>query len=559
MLLRIFFLTALIIFPSCQNSHQTSRISSSVTAQNGVVVCVDQNAARVGLEILQKGGHAVDAAIATAFALAVTYPQAGNIGGGGFMMVRTSDGNVKAIDYREKAPHQAHARMFLNADGSEDTIASNYGYKVAGVPGTVRGLEKAWKLYGKLPWSELINPAIRLAEEGFILEAAEARRLSEFAPALKRFDETARMFFKADGSPYAEGERWIQKELAATLRAIADEGADVFYRGKIATQIADDMKAHGGLITHSDLAAYEAVVREPIRGNYRGYTIYSMPPPSSGGVTLIEMLNILENFTLHDDSISTRRVIETMRRSFLDRLVYLGDPDFSDIPVSALTDKVLARKLASWIDSARINAKIPALAMKQEPTETTHFSVIDKDGNCVSNTYTLEDNFGSKAMVTGLGFLLNNEMHDFDIFPDSNRFPCHGQKPNRIEPHKRMLSSMTPVIIIKDDKPFLITGSPGGKTIINTVLQIIIGMIDYGDSLRQAVDRPRLSHTWSPNVLSYEKDKLDETRRAFLVRNGYILSERPFIGDAHSIWIDPRTGYYHGEADQRIMGYAAGY
>lgn len=536
----------------------------SVIAENGVVVSVDEFASKAGVAILKKGGNAVDAAVATAFALAVTYPQAGNIGGGGFMLIRMRNGETVSIDYREKAPMKSHPRMFLAPDGSMDTVLSNYGYLVAGIPGTVRGLETAWKKYGKLSWRELVMPAVELAENGFRISPQFAEHLAFSRYELYIFDETKKIFFKPNGDAYLAGDLFIQKDLAKTLRLIADGGANAFYEGALAEAMVRDVTGNGGIWTKEDLKNYQAVIREPIRGTYRGFEILGMPPPSSGGIVLTEMLNILENFELkNNDPESLHLMIEAMRLSFFDRARFLGDADFVKVPTDTLTSKEYAKILAGKIDEDKATSSEELgkhNTVTKEHIETTHFSVADADGNVVSNTYTLEEWFGSGAVVKGLGFLLNNEMHDFNMQPDVLDFKNQtGNRPNLIEPGKRMLSSMTPTIILKDGKPFLITGSPGGKTIINTVLQVIVGMVDYKLSLREAIDRPRLNHTWMADRITMEKNKWPEKIVKQLKSKGHIIFEVPLLGDAHSIWIDPVTGMIHGEADTRRYGWAEGY
>lgn len=536
----------------------------SAVSDGGMVVSVEEHASKAGAAILEKGGNAIDAAVATAFALAVTYPQAGNIGGGGFMLVRLASGETAAIDYREKAPAKAHARMFQTSDGAVDTIASEVGYLVAGVPGTIRGLETAWKRYGKLSWKELLEPAIELAEKGFPLPAFQVLQFKRYRGELSRFPESRKTFFRQNGDAYQTGERFVQKELAATLRTVADSGADVFYKGHLAQRIVADFEAHGGIMTMDDLGAYEAVIRAPVRGVYRGYEILSMPPPSSGGVALIEMLNVLSSFDLSKpDATRTQHVmIETMRRAFFDRARYLGDMDYVAVPVDSLTSSAYAAHVAKGIDIEKAGSSASmgrSASSEQEHMETTHLSVADRDGNVVANTFTLEDNFGSKAVVTGLGFLLNNELHDFTINPDEPIYKgWKGIHPNRIEPGKRPLSSMTPTIVLKDGKPFLITGSPGGKTIINTVLQTVIGVIDYQLSLREVLNRPRLNHTWLPDRVLVEKNRWPGAVVDGLRRLGHVVEDVEYLGDAHSIWIDPVTGRRHGEADFRRMGWAQG-
>lgn len=535
----------------------------SVIAKHAAVVSVDEFASKVGVAIMKKGGNAVDAAVATAFALAVTYPQAGNIGGGGFMLIRMKNGETAAIDYREKAPMKSSARMFLKPDGSLDSVSSNYGYLVAGIPGTVRGMELAWKKYGRLPWRELVLPAVELAEKGFKLSPQFASYLESNRNYLSMFGETKKIFFKTNGNAYHPGEVFIQKELGRTLRTIADSGAGAFYEGPLANAMIEDMTKNGGIWSKEDLKGYQAIVREPIRGTYRGYEVIGMPPPSSGGIIVNEMLNILENFDLRKNDAETQHlVVETMRLGFFDRIRYLGDADFVEMPTERLLSKEYAKALSNKIDKNKAASSEElgnAVSLTGESTETTHFSVIDSEGNAVSNTYTLEEWFGSGAVIKGLGFLLNNEMHDFSLEPDVKKFKTQVHNSNLIEPGKRMLSSMTPTLLIKDGKPILITGSPGGKTIINTVLQIIIATTDYKLTLRDAIDLPRLSHVWKPDRITVEKYRWDGKILNLLKSKGHNIAEVDFIGDAHSIWIDPITGLIYGEADTRRYGWAEGY
>ncbi|MBX7152414.1 gamma-glutamyltransferase [bacterium] len=536
----------------------------SVIASNGVVVSVDDYASNVGVQVLKKGGNAVDAAVATAFALAVTYPIAGNIGGGGFMVIRLANGETIGIDYREMAPAKSTSKMFLNKDGSVDSVKSEVGYLVAGVPGTVRGLELAWKEYGKLPWADLIQPAIDLAENGFAINERFNKDVAEYEAELKLFPETRKTFFKSDGSRYKTGEIFVQKNLAQTLRSISQQGALAFYEGEIAEKLVKDFERHGGILTMNDLKNYHAVKREPLKGAYRGYDIIGMPPPSSGGLTLIEMLNILEYFELKKDNKhyeqSLHIITETMRHAFFDRQRWQGDADFVKVPFDTLMSEEYAAKISKIINREKASSSLEwHRKFVEENEQTTHFSIIDKDGNAVSNTYTIEDAFGSKAIATDLGFLLNNEMHDFNIEPDQPNYAGgYGGNPNVIQPKKRMLSSMCPVIVLKDGKPFLITGSPGGRRIINSVLQVIIGVIDFDLSLREAVDHRRISHNWLPDQLWVEQG-MDTAIVKNLQKRGHTIVWKKFIGDTHSILVDPLSGQYYGEADTRRNGAAIGY
>ena len=525
------------------------RQDQGVPSNDGLVVCTSAPACDAGASVLGSGGNAVDAAVATAFALAVTHPSAGNIGGGGFMIVRTPDGKVSAIDYREVAPLRATRTMYLGTDGNIDRSLTAAGYLAPGVPGSVRGLETAHKKFGKLPWKEVVMPAVTLAEQGFALSPALARSLNtELSRSMSRFPASVAAYGKPGGGEWSAGDRIVLTDLGRTLRAIATEGADVFYKGWIADRIAADMAANGGIITKADLAAYRAKVRKPVRGTYRGYEIVSMPPPSSGGTALIEMLNILEPLDLKSKGLLTAPAlhaqIEAMRRAYLDRARFLGDPDFSKVPVGRLTSKTHAKTVAASIDTSRasnsleLGKDIVASEGSLEPEETTHYSVIDRNGMAVATTTTLEGGFGSHVVVKGAGFLLNNEMGDFNKKPgDTNATGDIGTPPNLIQPGKRMLSSMTPTIVIRDKKVVLLTGSPGGRTIINTVLTIVLGVTEYGLDGRRAVDLTRVHHQWLPDRTTVEETGIDESALAQLRAMGHDIRAQGRQGDAHSIWI----------------------
>jgi gamma-glutamyltranspeptidase/glutathione hydrolase len=533
-----------------------------VPSRQGLVVCTSAPACDAGASVLERGGNAVDAAVATAFALAVTHPSAGNIGGGGFMIVRTRSGGVTAIDFREKAPLQSTRTMYLGGDGQIDRSLTREGYLAPGVPGSVRGLETAHRKFGKLPWKEVVMPAVSLAEEGFVLSAALAQSLNtEISRTMFRYPASVAAYGKHGGGDWVAGDRLVLTDLGRTLRAIATEGADVFYKGWIADRIAEDMAANGGLITKADLARYEAKVRRPIRGTYRGYEIVSMPPPSSGGVALVEMLNILEPLDLKSKGLLTAPAlhlqIEAMRRAYLDRARFLGDPDFGSIPVSKLTSKKYARQVASTIkadvasSSAALGRDVVTVATATESRETTHFSVVDSEGTAVATTTTLEGGFGSHVVVNGAGFLLNNEMGDFNKKPgETNVTGDIGTRPNQIEPGKRMLSSMTPTIVSRDRKLVLVTGSPGGRTIINTVLTIVLGVTEYGLSGREAVDLTRMHHQWLPEHVTLEEGRVSQGTLSGLRGMGHDVRVQGRQGDAHSIWIAP-DGTPYGINDKR--------
>ncbi len=531
-----------------------------VAAKHGLVVAVSPDAADIGLDILKKGGTAVDAAVATAFAEAVTFPAAGNIGGGGFMIVYPGGkAEPVCVEYRETAPAAANKTTFVNQ-------SDHYGPRVAGVPGTVRGMALAHQRFGKLPWKDVVMPAVHLAEDGFRINGQLAASLNGVVAGSSDFPELRRVLGKDGGkSDWEEGDRFIQKDLGKSLRLIAEQGPDAFYKGPIAAQIVEEMKSGGGLITRDDLAAYKAHVRTPIHGTYRGYDVYGPPPPSSGGTCLVEMLNVLEHFELskHDrfSPETLHLMIETMRRAYCDRARYLGDPDFTKIPPH-LTTRKYAQKVAAGIDlkkatrSEDLAADIP---LAKESDNTTHFSVIDKDGMAVALTYTLEHSYGSRVVVKGAGFLLNNEMVDFNWRPGvTTRHGTIGTEPNTVAPGKRMLSSQTPTILAKDGKAVLVTGSPGSRTIINTVLGIVVNVVDYHMDIRAAVDAPRLHHQWFPDEVRFEgRSDYPEAVEKLRQMGHTIVGTRQ--GDAHSIWVDLETGTYYGAADRRIYGKAAGY
>jgi gamma-glutamyltranspeptidase / glutathione hydrolase len=555
---------SLVVFVAVLAVSSTGRTQADlgVPSKEGLVVCVSAPACDAGASVLARGGNAVDAAVATAFALAVTHPSAGNIGGGGFMIVRTPNGQTTAFDYREKAPLKSTQTMYLKADGTIDRSLTAAGYLAPGVPGTVRGLELAHKKFGKLPWKQVVAPAVGLAADGFPLSAALARSLNrEVAGSMAPFPASVAAYGKPGGGEWTEGNTLVLGDLAKTLRAIADGGADAFYKGWIADLIAQDMTANGGLMSKADLAAYKAKERKPVRGTYKGHEIVSMPPPSSGGVALIEMLNVLEPLDLKAKGLLTPAAlhlqIEAMRRGFLDRARHLGDPDFGNVPVSHLTSKRHATEVAASIapdkasSSTELGRDILTSPAATEPEETTHFSVIDRQGLAVTSTYTLEGGYGSHVVVKGAGFLLNNEMGDFNKKPgETNSTGDIGTPANVIAPGKRMLSSMTPTMVTKDGKLLLLTGSPGGRTIINTVFTIVFAVTEYGLNGREAVDLPRMHHQWMPDRVSIEQDRLPDETVAKLKAMGHDVRIVERQGDAHSIWFAP-DGTAYGAADKR--------
>ena len=528
-------------------------------AKHGMVVAVSPQGAEAGKEILLKGGNAVDAAVATALAMAVTYPAAGNLGGGGFMVVYPGGGaEPVVIEYRETAPGAATKTMYTKKD-------SIYSHKAVGVPGTVRGVALAHTRFGRLPWRDVVAPAVKLADEGFVLDDYMAGSLNSLVSGAAEFRETVRVFGKGGKADWHVGDRFVQKDLAKTLRLIQQDGPDAFYTGPVADLIAAEMKSGGGLITRADLAAYRPHARKPIHGTFRGYDVYAPPPPSSGGICLVEMLNILENFDLKKQGRwspeTLHLMIEAMRRTYCDRAKYLGDSDFVKVP-DHLTSKEYAKKLAASIDpkKATLSEELAKeIKLGGEGDSTTHFSVIDADGMAVANTYTLERSFGSRITVKGAGFLLNNEMMDFNWFPgETKRDGQIGTEANQIAPGKRMLSSQTPTVVARDGKVVLVTGSPGSRTIINTSLQIVLNVLEFDMDARAAVDAPRLHHQWFPDRVRFEGTTEYADAVAKLKAMGHTV-EGTRQGDAHTIYVDRKTGAYVGAEDRRIMGKAAGY
>ena len=522
-------------------------------------------ASEVGSEIMARGGNAIDAAVATGFALAVTYPSAGNLGGGGFMVIYPANGDVVTLDYREKAPAAAHRDMFLDAEGNVDRDLAVNSRQSAGVPGSVAGLLEALEKYGTMTPAEVIAPAIRLAEEGFVLNNDLASQFRGNMNSFRRYPASMAVFTR-DGTPYESGHLWRQPDLAKTLKAIAEQGRNGFYTGPVADFIVSDMVANNGLITHADLQNYEPVWREPVHGAYRGYDIWSMPAPSSGGVLLVQMLNMLEPYALNELGWGSKEtlhlMIEAQRRAYADRAEFLGDPDFVEVPSAMLTSKAYALTRFSSFDPAQasLSENIAAGPWPEESPQTTHYSVMDNQGNGVSVTTTLNRSYGNKIVVPGAGFLLNNEMDDFSSKPDApNSYGLIGREANEIQPGKRMLSSMTPTVVSKDGVPVLLTGSPGGSTIINTVFQVVLNFIDHGMSVEQAVASPRIHHQWLPDVVRYENGAMTEAVEAELESMGHQgLNGSPFpIGDANSI--SSRNGLIEGVSDPRNEGGVAGF
>ena len=532
--------------------------------ENGVVSTASALAGQVGIDVLKAGGNAVDAAIAIAFAKAVTLPTAGNIGGGGFLVYHGANGEATTFDFREKAPLASTKTMYLDEDGNVRDNSNHDGILAVGVPGTVAGLELAHKRLGSMPWADLLQPAIDLARNGIPI----TWNLHDGFKGQKKwwdiYPSSAAIFLKKDGSLYQPGDTWRQADLADTLERIQKDGKDGFYKGKTADLIAEFMAANNGIITRDDLAQYEAFEREPIRGTYRGYEIVSMPPPSSGGVVLVQMLNILEGFDLkeigHNSALYLHLLTEAMRRAYADRANFLGDPDFNeDMPIPMLTSKAHAEKQRATIDPDRASPSDPAkFAQIYESEDTTHFSVVDKDGNMVSLTYTLEHGYGSKIVVEGAGFLLNNEMGDFNARPGvTNESGTIGTLANQIRPEQRMLSSMTPTIVAKDGVPLFATGTPGGKTIINTTMQTILNVIDHDMNIARAVSAPRISHQWLPDNTDMEVDRMSQDTLRLYEQRGHEIDPDSAIGQAMGVYRDPETGVMYGGADPRAEDGAA--
>ncbi len=510
--MRIFNNLFLALFLISIPSQSIASYAQSDISSDGVVVTQHYLATEIGENILAQGGNAYDAAIAVGFALAVVLPRAGNIGGGGFMVIYDEDSNnTYAIDYREKAPAASFRDMYLDENGEFDILKSTFGYDAIGVPGTVHGFWSVHQRFGSLPWADLIHPAIILAERGFVMSDYMAQTLNNYSEKMSYYDETRNIFLR--NYPNLKDSRLIQNDLAKTLKRIQKDGLNGFYSGETALLIAADMKENGGLITEQDLLDYRSIWRDPIKGTYRGKTIVTMPPPSSGGIHLIQMLNILENFELgsyeHNSYQYVSLLSETMKYAYADRSEYLGDPDFFEVPISKITAKEYAKIISASIEelgvipSSKIN---PGMYINPESNETTHFSIADKFGNVISNTYTINSAFGSGVTIKGTGILMNNEMDDFSGQPGvPNQFGLLGGIANEIEPAKRPLSSMTPTIVFDNGDPFLAIGSPGGSRIITAVLQIIVNVIDFEQSLEEATDSKRVHHQWYPDDIDIEE------------------------------------------------------
>jgi len=553
------------------SAKQDNLILAPVAAKHGMVSTQEAIATRVGVEILKRGGNAVDAAVAVGFAMAVTYPQAGNLGGGGFMMIYLADQKkTLALDYREMAPAKSHRNMFLDKEGNVDNIKARFSHLSSGVPGTVAGMVHALENYGTMSLKEVIAPAVKLAEQGFVVSTHLHNSLKNSKGRLSKIASTRKIFYPKQNKAPLIGDILVQKDMAWTLKQISNEGRKAFYQGKVAEKISADSLKNGGIITMEDMANYKVLERTPVTGDYRGYQVISMPPPSSGGLHLIQMLNILEGWDLknhgHQSSKSINLIAESMKRAYSDRSVHLGDPDFYDVPVETLTSKQYARDLhnqiskRNFVPSSEINpGKLPIY----ESDETTHYSVVDKDGNAVANTYTLNASYGNARVAEGTGMIMNNEMDDFSSKPGSpNMFGLLGGEANAIVAGKRPLSSMTPTLVLKDDQLFMVTGSPGGSRIITAVLQTILNVIDYDMDIAAATSAPRFHHQWYPDVLLMEKgfnlDVLNQLRKTGysveapeLHGNSYTPTGRQ-IGMLQSIV--KRDDKLYGVADDRRQG-----
>jgi gamma-glutamyltranspeptidase / glutathione hydrolase len=530
--------------------------SQPVRGKRGMVVSASSIASDIGAAVLKDGGSAIDAIVATAFAMAVTYPTAGNIGGGGFMVYRAASGESVAYDFRETAPAGSSPTMFL-VDGKYDATLHHNSAISVGVPGTVAGLHLAWREHGKLPWRRLVEPAIRLARDGFPISEGLARSLAGVLDAMKPYRASTAQFSK-NGVPYQAGEILKQPDLARTLQRIATQGPDGFYRGETAALIEKEVKAHGGLITRQDLAVYQPRKRPPLRGIYRDYDVLTMPPASSGGVALIQMLNLLEGFDLKTSGFGSAQTIhvvsESMRRAFADRAQHLGDPDFNpQMPVARLISKDYAATLRSTINRDHASKSSPiSFSWATEGEETTHVSVVDERRNAVSMTYTLEAGYGSKITVAGAGFLLNNEMGDFNAGPGlTDADGLIGTEPNLAQPGKRMLSSMTPTILAKDGQLAMVTGSPGGRTIINTVLLTILNVVDFEMNAQETVDAGRFHHQWLPDRISVERQHFSPDTLGLLKTRGHDVRETNAQGLAAVIVLDAATNTLEGGVDRR--------
>lgn len=547
------------------NSLNFSLAYEPARSKNGMVVSAEPLATKVGVQILKKGGNAVDAAVAVGFALAVTYPTAGNIGGGGYMVIHLKDGNSTTIDFRETAPGLAFKDMYIDSSGKFQPKLSQEGATSAGVPGSVAGLIYALEKYGTMKLEDVIQPAINLAEDGFPLTHYAARMIESNIKEFKKYESSMKVFSK-NGKSFEEGDIFKQTDLAQTLKLIKQNGRDGFYKGKTADLILNQMKKMDGLITLEDLENYKVIERKPVIGTYRGFEIVSMPPSSSGGIVLIKMLNILENFDFKKEewgsSSYIHRLVEAIRYAYADRSKHLGDPEFYNVPQGWLISKEYSKEIFNKISERATESKsiTPGNPKWNESEETTHYSIADKFGNAVSVTTTINAGFGSSLVVDGAGFLLNNEMDDFSAQPGTpNMFGLLGSEANSIQPGKRMLSSMTPTIVLKNGKPYLVVGTPGGSTIITVVLQVIMNLLEFDMNLKNAMDAPRIHHQWFPDEIQYERFALPEDVKNNLMAKGHKIGRMRGLGLVEAILIDQDNGIFFGVSDKRGAGLAEGF
>ncbi len=558
----LYILCLFLFLGSCSVNQQTG--SEVNEFANAAVVTANPIASQVGVDILRKGGNAVDAAIAVKFALAVVYPNAGNLGGGGFMVYRGKDGSVASLDFREKAPASASRDMYLDKEGNPITDLSLYGQLASGVPGSVAGMDEAFKKYGSLKWQELIQPAIELAEKGFKITEQQAGEFNRYKERFTRLNPKGAAIIKEQ--TWKAGDLFVQQDLAETLKRIAAQGRDGFYKGRTADLIVEEMKSGNGIITHQDLADYQAIWRNPIVGTYKNYKVISMPPPSSGGVALMALLQSVEKYPLskwgfqHDSTV--RAMVEAERRVYADRATHLGDPDFYKVPVEFLNDAKFNQDRMAKVSLSKATPSDLIKAAKfpgYESEETTHYSIVDKDGNAVSLTTTINGSYGSCVWVAGAGFLLNNEMDDFSVKPGSpNMYGLLGGKANAIAPGKRMLSAMTPTIIEENGKLRMVVGTPGGSTIITSVFQTILNVLEFDMTAQESVSAARFHHQWKPDVIDVEAKAIDSLTRVSLTKDGYKLNKRGAIGRVENIVILP-NGKKQTGADPRGDDKAAGY
>jgi gamma-glutamyltranspeptidase/glutathione hydrolase len=543
-----------VVFAGCAGKQIGVRSSNEY--RHGMVVSANHYASQVGIDILKKGGNAVDAAVAVQFALAVAYPNAGNIGGGGFMVYRSAKGETNTLDYREKAAAAASRNMYLDSAGEPIVEKSLFGTLAAGVPGAVAGMYEAHQKYGKLKWADLIAPAVDLANQGFEITERQANELNDLQARFIKLNPLGTAFIK--NGPWVPGEKLVQKELGNTLTLIKEKGKAGFYEGSVADAIVAEMQRSGGIMTAVDLKNYQALWRKPIVGMYKGYKVITMPPPSSGGIALIQLLEAVEGYPLkrwgHNADSTVQLMVEAERRAYADRAIHMGDPDFYNVPIKQLMDHAYVKSRMSnfsWekaTPSSMINAgTVPPV----EHEETTHFSIVDREGNSVSVTTTLNGSYGAGVVVKGAGFLLNNEMDDFSVKPGSpNMYGLVGGEANAIAPHKRMLSSMTPAILEKDGNLFMVVGTPGGSTIITSVFQTILNVIDFDMDMQKAVTAKKFHHQWLPDEVQIEPDALDSLTKGKLEAKGYLIKVRGPIGRVDAI-LKTKWGYYQGGADPR--------